>query len=520
MSWDNYPRPQFKRKQWQNLNGSWQMNGREVYVPSCQFEEKLEYTRSFVFEKVNSKVLLHFGAADQIAEVYLNGRKLGSHEGGYLPFTFDVTDALLEGENELRVLVVDELDRDYPYGKQRKDHGGMWYTPMAGLWGSVWLEQVPQNYIEAIEITPDLNGISVAVNGPECEILLSNGQIAATKSGKVRIEIENPVLWTPDNPHLYTAVFKGGGDEVEVYFALRTIEVKNIKGINRVCLNGRPVFIHGVLDQGYFSPGLMLPDDPAEYERDVLRMKELGFNTIRKHIKIEPEEFYHACDRLGMLVIQDLVNSGGYKFFKDTILGTIGARLGDRTGLDGKRKQFWIEHSKETLKHLYNHPSLVIYTIFNEGWGQFESDAVYSMLKSQDGTRLYDSTSGWFAQKLNDFDSRHIYFRTVKLHPKTRPLFVSECGGYSLDVNGYSGNAYGYGKCSDTGELTDKIVSMYEKMILPAIKGGCCGCIYTQLSDVEDEINGFYSFDREKCKVDKERIQELSASIYDEINKT
>ena len=236
MSWDNYPRPQFKRKQWQNLNGSWQMNGREVYVPSCQFEEKLEYSRSFVFEKVNSKVLLHFGAADQIAEVYLNGRKLGSHEGGYLPFTFDVTDALLEGENELRVLVVDELDRDYPYGKQRKDHGGMWYTPMAGLWGSVWLEQVPQNYIEAIEITPDLSGISVAVKGPECEILLSNGQIAATQSGKARIEIENPVLWTPDNPHLYTAVFKGGGDEVEVYFALRTIEVKNIKGINDLYL--------------------------------------------------------------------------------------------------------------------------------------------------------------------------------------------------------------------------------------------------------------------------------------------
>ena len=330
-----------------------------------------------------------------------------------------------------------------------------------------------------------------------------------------RIDIDSPELWTPDNPKLYTRTVKRGKDEVGIYFALRTVEVREIGGVNRVCLNGKPVFLHGVLDQGYFEDGIFTPHDISEYEKDVRRMKELGINLIRKHIKIEPEEFYYACDRLGMLVMQDMVNSGDYSFFRDTVLGTLNLPLSDRKKKTDRRMDFFIAHSVETVRTLYNHPSIIAYTIFNEGWGQFNSDMMYDRLKALDPTRLYDSTSGWFAQRKSDFDSEHIYFRLKKLKPKTRPLFVTECGGYSYNLNGQN-KVYGYGKCASSEELTSRIEKLYRRMIIPAIPAGCCGCIYTQLSDIEDEINGLYSYDRKVCKVSKERM----CTIADALNKT
>lgn len=504
----NYPRPQLKRSQWQSLDGEWTINGEPGMVPSCRTEEHLIYEKHFEYRFESPRTLLHFMAADQIARVYLNGEFLGEHRGGYLPFSFDVT-GTIQRENYLRVEVTDTLDHTYPYGKQRKDRGGMWYTPVSGIWQSVWLEPVPERYISDVKITPDLNGAGL-------EISVTGG--SGTTVRQERIDIENPELWTPDNPRLYTHTLTEDDDEVEIYFALRTVDIRIIDGVSRVCLNGEPVFLHGVLDQGYFKDGLFLPADPEEYDRDVLRMKELGFNLIRKHIKIEPQNFYYACDRLGMLVMQDMVNSGDYSFFRDTVLGTAGLRLSDTADETDDRKDFFVRHSREIIKYLYSHPSVIAYTIFNEGWGQFNSDRLYTEFKALDPTRLYDSASGWFRQEMNDFDSLHIYFRLKKLSPKQRPLLVSECGGYSLNLSG-QGDVYGYGGCKSKQELTERIARLYDRMIIPAIAKGCCGCIYTQLSDVEDEINGLYSYDRSECKVEKAQMLDTSQRIFSAFDK-
>ena len=543
-AWQVYPRPQMKREGWHILNGEWKLNGKKIRMPfppqaflsgfSGEVGNQLTYEKEFVIPDsfTKERILLHFGAVDQIATVYVNGNEVGYHEGGYLPFSCEITNAVREGSNSLVVKVVDTLSKDYPYGKQKKKRGGMWYTPVSGIWQTVWLENVPEHYITNVKLTPDLCGVDIEVTSAEehgfaIELTLENGQKVqrrfAGEKGRLdltQILLEDgrfyePLLWTPEQPHLYFMRIWSKTDMVETYFALRTINIEEKSGKQRVCLNGKPVFLHGVLDQGYYSDGIYLPAKPEEYEKDILRMKELGINLLRKHIKVEPDYFYYACDRLGMLVMQDMVNNGPYSFLLDTALPTIGIkrRKDTKGSIQGKRKEFFIRHSKETIAHLYNHPSIVAYTIFNEGWGQFQSDALYDMVKEWDVTRLVDSTSGWFAQKKNDFDSEHIYFRVIPLSPGKRPLFVSECGGYTMAVKEhmYSRYAsYGYGTCENEEALTEQIAYMYENMILPFIKDGVCGCIYTQLSDVEDEINGLYTYDRRVCKVNKDKMRKLA----------
>ena len=414
----------------------------------------------------------------------------------------------------------------------------MWYTPVSGIWKSVWLEAVPEKYIERIKMTPDLKGVDIELFGNiekfTAEVILENGQkVQKTFEGKCgRLELSGvtlrdgtvyePTLWTCETPHLYEMTITVGEDRVETYFGLRTIDIHNIDGINRVCLNGEPIFLHGVLDQGYFPEGIYLPAEEKEYDRDILRMKELGINFLRKHIKVEPDYFYYACDNLGMLVMQDMVNSGPYSFVGDTALPTFGFKTrGDKNGTSGKRKEFFRAHVENTIEEVYNHPSIVAYTIFNEGWGQFHSDEMYEFVKTLDSTRLADSTSGWFAQEKNDFDSEHIYFKAIEVEPKERPMFLSECGGYSMAVEGHyysKYNTYGYGGSDDSKKLTDDILSLYDIMVLPAAPKGMCGCIYTQLSDVEDEINGLYTYDRKVCKVDKERMLEMSKKLQEAVN--
>ena len=559
MPWQEYPRPQMRRDNYCLLNGTWKCNGSDILVPFApqaplsgygkKVDDTLVYEKTFSIPSdfTKEKILLHFGAVDQIATVWLNGKKLGSHEGGYLPFSFDITKAVKrDKENLLKVEVTDTLSKDYPYGKQTKKRGGMWYTPVSGIWQSVWLEEVAEDYLEKIIMTPDLKGVDIEIvpgasrgketDGFDVSVELEPGfYIRKHFDGtKGRLEIDGAIdekgnlhkakLWTTEIPHLYDISIAYGEDRVDSYFALRTIGIEKQNGVNRVVLNGKPIFMHAVLDQGYFCDGLFLPAKAEEYEKDILRMKELGYNMLRKHIKVEPEAFYYACDSLGMLVMQDMVNNGGYNFIFDTALPTFGFKTkNDAKGkIEGKCKEFFKQHTKETIEHLYNHPSIVAYTIFNEGWGQFNSDEMYDFVKKLDPTRLADSTSGWFAQKKNDFDSEHIYFKVIPLEPKERPLFVSECGGYTMAVEGhhYSKYAqYGYG-ASDTKEaLTKDILYMYENMVLPYVKDGVCGCVYTQLSDVEDEINGLYTYDRKVCKVVKEEMLAMAEKLQGQLER-
>lgn len=553
--WDAYPRPQMRRSSFYSLNGTWKMNGRDIQVPfppqSLLSEyrgpvgTRLEYVRKFTMPRIkkNRRLLLHFGAVDQVAEVFLNDRYLGKHEGGYLPFTFDITEAVRQGRNLLKVKAKDTLSACYPYGKQRKARGGMWYTPVSGIWQSVWMEWVPENYITGLDITADTEKVRIAAGSStgeghiRVEVRLPDGSSWPVEAEGLQTEIDMtrirradgsecvPVLWTPDNPFLYEIKITMGEDRVASYFGLRSVEVKKIDGIPRVCLNGEPVFLQGVLDQGYFCDGIYLPAEEEEYRRDILRMKELGMNLLRKHIKIEPECFYYYCDLHGMLVMQDMVNSGIYSWIRDTALPTIGfyRKKDGRPRGRKKRRDFFVEHMKETIRHLHNHPSVIAYTIFNEGWGQFSGDEMYMLARKLDDTRLYDAASGWFPGTKSDFDSQHIYFKDLVVPDEPlKPVLVSECGGYSYKVPGHFYTKYmryGYGICKDSRELNEKIRKMYEKVILPQVDKGLCGCIYTQLSDVEDEINGFYTYDRKICKADRAALAEIGRRLAETMTK-
>ncbi len=539
--WTVYPRPQMKRNSFFNLNGTWDFfeednKKEEILVPYppesvlSRIGRRLGKNPTVKYEKVFSlpeefstgRVLLHFGGADQRTEVTLNGQRIGTHEGGYDAFCFDVTEAL-QVENRLTVVCSDELQTHrLPYGKQREDRGGMWYTPVTGIWQTVWLERVPEEYIRklTIDVGEDFAEITAyGVKNGSVIVQTPQGEITATLTdGKARIEIENPRLWSPEDPYLYEFTVTAGEDVVSSYFALRTLTIKTIDGLPRLCLNGKPYFFHGLLDQGYYSDGIYTPATPENYTRDIVEMKALGFNTLRKHIKVEPEHFYYECDRLGMIVFQDMVNNSDYSFFRDTLLPTIGLKkLPDRWLHRNKetRKGF-LDGMKATVEQLYNHPCICYWTIFNEGWGQFESDAAYRLLKEWDSSRFIDATSGWFQGKESDVESLHVYFKPVKIKPGKRPVVLSEFGGYSYQPEGHvfhPGKPYGYRFFKEQKSLEDALVKLYETEIIPAIGRGLCAAVYTQVSDVEDETNGLLSYDRKVLKVTPERMLELAKQL-------
>ena len=535
-----YPRPQFKRDSFFNLNGKWDCG---VLVPfplesenaqlslagltRQSFEEYSYYTSfSLPADFIKDRVFLNFGAVDQIAKVYIDDQFVGAHEGGYTPFSFDVTDFLASdrtvgvvSQHKLKVDIIDHLDHKYPYGKQKKNRGGMWYTPVSGIWQTVWLESVPEKYIRGIKITPDLEGITLEVDGDEDEYAVTiksrtDGQIQTFKYTKsLYIKIENPKLWSPESPELYDITVEGSQDKVQSYFGLRTLGIgRDSDGYQRLLLNGKPYFFNGVLDQGYWPEGIFLPNSERGWDQDILAMKKLGFNTLRKHIKIEPSGFYEACDRLGMVVFQDFVNNADYSFFHDTILPTVfGATSNFITGKNklfddrhfhqsAETRRIFKQTVADTISHLYNFPCICYYTIFNEGWGQFCADQMYDFVKGLDSTRIVDSTSGWFKQKKSDVESDHIYFKKIKIKKTDKPIVISEFGGYSfkLEPNHYFNKKqnYGYRFFKNQSDLEKAIYELYDTQIKPYVKKGLCAAIYTQLSDVEDETNGFLTYDR------------------------
>lgn len=530
-----YPRPQLKRDSYLSLNGKWD-DGALIPYPLESVYNNMpgrshRYIRSFTLPEgfMKDRLILHFGAVDQIATVYVDGHPAATHHMGHLPFEIDITGLLSESSvHELIVETEDRLSHTYPYGKQKKHPGGMWYTEVSGIWQSVWLESVPAEYIEAVEITPSLNSVNVEVYSnsdiPLYEVSVSHKGTEVFKGSfdlpSFSINIENPMLWTPECPNLYDITISSGNDTVCSYFGLRTISVERVNNIPRILLNGEPFFFHGVLDQGYFPEGIYTPNCEKDYEDDILRLKALGFNTIRKHIKIEPECFYEACDRLGMIVFQDMVNNGRYSFLRDTVMPTfVSAKRDDTRGrISEETVSFFMSSVEQTLAHLYNHPCVVYYTIFNEGWGQFNSDDLVQFVKAMDQSRIIDATSGWFEQTLSEVHSIHTYFKTFEMPEglNDKPVILSEFGGISMKVKGHSYarlNNYGYGKVKNENELTDRIVKLYKDEIIPAIPKGLCGSIYTQITDVEEETNGLYTYDRKVRKVIPEKMVSISQDL-------
>ncbi|MBR5279760.1 MAG: glycoside hydrolase family 2 [Clostridia bacterium] len=531
MSWNQYPRPLLQRDSYYSLNGTWDFAAGEenynqqIQVPSCVEDrgQVLWYRKHFTLPKdfLQSRTLLHFGAVDQIARVYLNGQPVGTHEGGYLPFTLDVTAALQE-DNVLTVEVRDHLqDKILPYGKQKYKRGGMWYTPVSGIWQTVWLESVPENYIEAIQVRNGLDWVEITVRGVSAGAVTIEGmEPAALENGVCRINIVNPHLWSPEDPYLYHFTIRAGDDQVRSYFALRTVDIREVDGYPRICLNGKPYFFHGLLDQGYWQEGIYTPESPDAFEKDILFAKGLGFNMLRKHIKIEPQLFYYACDRLGMIVFQDMVNNGSYSFLRDTALPTVGVQyLPDRWLHRNKaRRTAFVQAMEATVEALRNHPCICYWTIFNEGWGQFEGSRMYGRLKALDDSRVIDTASGWFSGVTSDVDSRHVYFRKVRLKAGRKPLVLSEFGGYSYKVEGHVFNpekAYGYGKCATRTDFVAALRKVYVEEVAPLVPKGLCAAVYTQLSDVEDEINGLITYDRQVEKVKPEEFFEISRGLCD-----
>ena len=533
--WEEYPRPQLKRDSFFCLNGPWRfaINGTEVGeilvpyppesrlagVPAPERGDQLTYEREFSLPEGfrRDRVLLHFGAVDQECTVYLNDIELGSHVGGYLPFSFDVT-ALLQETNTLRVIAFDPLDTDLPYGKQREDRCGMWYTPVSGIWQTVWMESVPEKYIRGVKLQPSQDSVIITIDGDGPFTVECDGKRYRPKSNRFRIRPENPKLWTPENPHLYPVIVRNCDDAVETYFALRTIGTKVIDGVPRLCLNGKPYFFHGLLDQGYWPDGLFLPGSPEGYSWDVKTMKDLGFNTLRKHIKIEPERFYYDCDRLGMIVFQDLVNSGPYHYLRDTAIPTIGGKLATyHEAPSERRRNFFLIHGEETLRHLYNHPCIVLYTLFNEGWGQHDTQNLYRHFKALEPGRIWNAASGWFKNSDSDVQSEHIYFGSLRMRPNGRqPLVLTEFGGYSCALEGHRFNPdeeYGYQKYPTVEDFQTALLKLYREGILPQIRRGLCGCILTQVSDVEEETNGLVTYDRLVIKADREAMQSLARDL-------
>lgn len=570
-----YPRPQMTRPGWVNLNGLWDYVilpkensapkpfDRKILVPFCVESElsgvqkpllpsqRLWYRRTFPLSlrergaEGGERVLLHFGAVDDGCIVWVNNNHIGEHRGGYLPFTFDITDSLVDGENELTVSVWDPTDTGLQQrGKQVLNPKGIWYTSVSGIWQTVWLEVVPEVSIESLKLTPDLNSESLSVEvkvrgeveslNVVAEISSSGEKISSVSgqvTGRLRCAVPHPRAWTPDDPHLYdlkVQLIRDGQivDEVGSYFAMRKFElVKDGKGHQRFALNDQPLFLYGPLDQGYFPDGLYTSPSEEAMLFDIEYTKRIGCNMIRKHIKVEPLRWYYACDRLGMIVWQDMPNGG---LIDGEVVAPLALLLGfhrndtrrlSRFGRDdAENRSRYRSELQGMIDHLYNVACVAVWVPFNESWGQFQSVDVAKWVKMYDPTRLVDHVSGWFDQGAGDFQSRHIYFKKLKRpNSDQRAFVISEFGGYSLKVIGHlwdERKKFGYRFYETSEALTDAYLFLLEKELKPLISQGLAAAVYTQTTDVEIEINGYLTYDRKVEKMDAEKIKRAHAELF------
>jgi beta-galactosidase/beta-glucuronidase len=450
---------------------------------------------------------------------------VGTHHGGYTPFSFEITDYICEGNNKLNVVVTDVCeDNSYSRGKQKTKRGGIWYSTQSGIWQSVWLESTPKEYIKSVKITPDFDNEQVKFEYPDdinVEVLIYDGNELVADTTDKCVKIPNFKSWSPESPFLYDVIFKYKKDKVKSYFGMRKFSISNDdKGIPRLFLNKEPYFFNGLLDQGYYPDGFLTPPSNKAMEFDVKTVKECGFNTLRKHIKIEPMLWYYYCDINGIIVIQDMVNGGGNYGLEVSVLPFIGVNLDDSNyntfhRTDSKaREQYYIE-LKEMADTLYNCPCIAMWVPFNEGWGQFDSAKAYNLLKSWDNTRIVDSASGWHDRGVTDIVSKHIYFTPIVVKQKDKPWLLTEFGGLSTRVNQHTFNdkMFGYKIYKSKQSLTKAYSKLYNNTIIPQIQKGLSATIYTQVTDVEDELNGLLTYDREVLKIDKAILQSINKKM-------
>ena len=540
-----YPRPQLARADWMNLNGPWdyaitagtrQPAAYEgsILVPfspeaelsgvgrSLKSGECLWYHRQVLIPAQfgGKRLLLHFGAVDQTATVWVNDRQAGSHVGGYLPFTLDITDLIENGAADIVVRVTDDTEKSgLTRGKQRSKRGGIWYTPQSGIWQIVWMEAVPESYVKNLLITPDFDSAAVEIAaeivGNELAYAQFNGQSYLLPA---RIPVPDFEPWCPENPKLYGFTVTCGEDLVQSYFAMRKFSVeKDEKGVPRLFLNNRPYFHNGLLDQGYWPDGLYTAPTDEAMIHDISTAKAMGFNMLRKHIKVEPLRWYYHCDRYGMLVWQDMPCGGG-KYnplivsaplvtnihLRDTAYWLFGRS-------DSKARAQFKAELGAMVNHLVNCPCIAMWVPFNEGWGQFDAAKMYDFVRSIDPTRTIDHASGWHDQGVGQVVSRHVYFRkyAFKADKKGRAVLLSEFGGYNHHVSGHCFNNknFGYKNFETPAQLEIAIEDLYQRQIGPAKMEGLAAAVYTQLSDVEDELNGLMTYDRKVVKIAPESMR-------------
>ena len=501
------------------------------------------------------RVLLHFGAVDYACAVQVNGHLAGGHRGGYWPFTLDITD-LLNGtdRNSLWVAVQDPTGHGtQARGKQTLKPGGMFYPAQSGIWQTVWLERVPDNYIQTLTVTPDYDARTVTVRVHTAKpggavnlwamvraggvtIAEDWGSDEADQDGEVTLNIpeEHFFPWSPDTPFLYDlTVGTNQGEEAEFdtvhsYFALRKWScAPDAHGVLRFCLNDKPLLLNGLLDQGYWPEGLYTPPSDAAVERELSEVKALGFNLLRKHAKIEPQRWYYHCDRLGLIVWQDIVNGGSaYNLWFVTYLTNVLQPLLRRFP-DGKAAYSLLSRAKpagreeyahelaDTVQALRCHPCIACWVPFNEGWGQFDAGKAVRALRALDGTRLVDEASGWFDQGGGDVHSLHNYFYPLRIRPQKRTVALSEYGGIAWPMPGHEPphKTYGYGTAKDRQELTARYKKLQLKTVLPQLEKGLSALVYTQLTDVEDEVNGLFTYDRAAVKPDANAVRSVNAAL-------